>query len=186
MHRHLRTREPVEAAVALWLQRYATQLEEATKAALAHAPKRQVRDPLESERRRLAKLLDNAQGKIDRLLDAYTDGAVDLSEYKRRRAEIEGDVERAQGRLAELDAAPAQELGAPVVRSFADMWPTLSVEVRRDVAVAVITSVRVRQDKTVEIQPRWGEPVTITFRPDFRRSRAHERRERAADLGKCG
>jgi hypothetical protein len=37
------------------------------------------------------------------------------------------------------------------VRSFVDTWPTLSVEVRRDVAGALLTSVRVFQDKTVEI-----------------------------------
>jgi hypothetical protein len=43
------------------------------------------------------------------------------------------------------------------------MWPTLSVEVRRDVAGALLTSVRVLQDKTVKIEPRWDEPVTITF-----------------------
>jgi hypothetical protein len=43
------------------------------------------------------------------------------------------------------------------------MWPTLSVEVRRDVAGALLTSVRVSQDKTVEILPRWGEPVIVTF-----------------------
>lgn len=44
-----------------------------------------------------------------------------------------------------------------------DTWATLSVEVRRDVAGALLTSVRVRQSKTVEIQPRWREPVTVTF-----------------------
>ena len=60
-------------------------------------------------------------------------------------------------------AAPAQEPAAPVVRGFADMWPTLSAEVRRDVAGALLTSVLVRQDKTVEIRPRWGEPALITF-----------------------
>jgi hypothetical protein len=43
------------------------------------------------------------------------------------------------------------------------MWSTLSVEVRRDSAGALLAGVRVRQDKTVEVQPRWGEPVTITF-----------------------
>ncbi len=59
--------------------------------------------------------------------------------------------------------SPAQEPAAPVAGSFADTWPTLSVAVRRDVAGALLTSVRVRQDKTVEILPRWGEPVTITF-----------------------
>ncbi len=37
------------------------------------------------------------------------------------------------------------------------------VEVRRDVASALLRSVRVCQDKTVEVLPRWGEPVTITF-----------------------
>lgn len=50
-----------------------------------------------------------------------------------------------------------------MVRSFADTWLTLSAEVRRDVAGALLTSVRICQDKTVEIRPRWGEPVTITF-----------------------
>jgi site-specific DNA recombinase len=158
-----RTREPVEAAVALWLQRYATQLEEATKAALEQAPKRQPRDPQEAERRRLTKVLDTAQSKIDRLTDAYTDRALDLADYKRRRADIEADVDRARGRLAQLNAAPAQEPAAPVVRSLADTWPTLSVEVRRDVAAALLMSVRVCQDKTVEILPRWGEPLTIDF-----------------------
>ncbi len=103
-----RTREPVEAAVALWLQSYATQLEEATKVALEQAPKRQPRDPQEAERRRLTKLLDTQQAKLNRLLDAYTDGALDLAAYKRRRSEIEHDVEDARRRLAELDAAPLQ------------------------------------------------------------------------------
>ncbi len=83
---------------------------------------------------------------------------MDLADYKRRRAEVQSQVEDAQCRLAELDAAPAEEPAAPVVRSFADMWPTLSVEVRRDVAGALLTSVRVRQDKTVEILPRWVSP----------------------------
>ena len=49
------------------------------------------------------------------------------------------------------------------MRGFADMCPTLSVEVRRDVAGALLTGLLVRQDKTVEMLPRWGEPVTITF-----------------------
>ncbi len=62
-----------------------------------------------------------------------------------------------------LDAAPAQEPTAPVVQSFAETRPTLSVDVRRDVDGALFTSVRVGQDKTVQILPRWSAPVTITF-----------------------
>ncbi len=106
----------------------------------------------------MTKLLDNAQSKIDRLLDAYNDGALDLADYKRRRADIQGEVMRAQSRLAELGRAPAQQPAAPAVRSFADTWPTVSVKVRRDVADALLTGVRVRQDKTVEILPRRAEP----------------------------
>ncbi len=138
-------------------------LKKPTKIALEQASKRQLRNPQEAESRRLTKPLDSAQAKIDRLTDAYTDRALDLADYKRRRADIQSEVDRAQRRLAELDAAPAQEPAALVVRGFADMWPTLSVEVRRDVAGALLTSVRIRQDKTVEILPRWGEPVTVTF-----------------------
>jgi hypothetical protein len=120
-------------------------LKKPTKIALEQ--KRQLRNPQEAESRRLTKPLDSAQSRIDRLLDAYTDGAVDLADYKRRRAEVQSQVEDAQRRLAELDAAPAQEPAAPVVRSFADTWPTLSVEVRRDVADALLTeSVCSRQD----------------------------------------
>lgn len=49
------------------------------------------------------------------------------------------------------------------MRNFADLCSTLSVEVRRDVACALLTGVLVRRDKTVVILSRWGEPVTITF-----------------------
>ncbi len=99
---------------------------------------------------------------LHRLLDAYTDRVLDLADSKRRRADIGSDVDRAPHRLAELDAALLRT-GSTLVRGFADMWSTLSVEVRRDVAGALLSSVRVRQDKTVEIKPRWGESVVITF-----------------------
>ncbi|MDP9434434.1 MAG: recombinase family protein [Actinomycetota bacterium] len=55
-----RTRKPVEAAVALWLQGYAHELEEATRAALADAPQPR-QDPHQAERRRLAKVIEGAE-----------------------------------------------------------------------------------------------------------------------------
>jgi hypothetical protein len=134
---------PVEAAVAAWLQRYATQLAEATKVALEQAPKRQQRHPQEAERRRLTKVLDDAHGRKNRLLDVYVNQGLNRDAYMRRLAEIQEDVDSAQHRFAALDAAPAQEPTAPVVGSFADTWPAFSVEVRRDVAGALLTSVRV-------------------------------------------
>ncbi len=68
------------------------------------------------------------QDKVDRLTGAYTDRALNLADYKRRRADIESNAERPLRRLAELDAAPAEEPAAPVVRSFADTWPTLNID----------------------------------------------------------
>jgi hypothetical protein len=62
-------------------------------ARLSQLAERQPWNPQEAERRRLAKLHDNAQGKIDRLLDAYTDGALGLADYKCRRADIQAEVE---------------------------------------------------------------------------------------------
>ncbi len=56
-----RSRRAVEAAVALWLQGYAAELEEATRAALAHGPAPARSDPHAAERRRLHKLLNSAQ-----------------------------------------------------------------------------------------------------------------------------
>jgi hypothetical protein len=39
----------------------------------------------------------------------------------------------------------------------------LSVDARRDVTSALLTTVRVHADKTVELVPRWGQPLTISF-----------------------
>ncbi len=61
-------------------------LKKPTKIALEQASKRQLRNQQEAESRRLTKPLDSAQAKIDRLTDAYTDRALDLAHYKRRRA----------------------------------------------------------------------------------------------------
>lgn len=129
----------------------------------AEAPKRQPRDlqgdgatPTEQAPGQRA----GQAGSASRRLHRRCSGPAD---YKRRRSEIKDDAKRARCRLAEFDAAPAQEPAALVVRSFADTRPTLSIEVRRDVAGALLTSVRVCQDKALEILPRWGEPVAITF-----------------------
>ncbi len=159
-----RTRQPVEAAVALWLGQYAQQLEEATRAALAHQPARPG-DPYKAEKRRLKKSLDGTDAKLSRLLDLYTDGVrgLDRAEYNRRREIIEQDAATARARLAVLDDAPAHAPAAATVAKFAEMWPTLGVEARRDVTAALLTTIRVHADKTVDLVPRWGEPVTITF-----------------------
>ncbi len=156
-----RTRQPVEAAVALWLQGYAHDLEAAAQAALADAPK-QPQDPHKAERRRLGKVIESADAKLGRLLDACTDGApgLDLPEYKRRREGVQQEVEQARARLAQLDEPQTQAPTSAAVKSFADAWPALSVDARHDVTRTLLSAVRINQDKTVELIPRWGEPVT--------------------------
>jgi site-specific DNA recombinase len=157
-----RTRAAVEAAVALWLQGYARQLEEATRTALAELPV-QRQDPHAAERRRLTKVLGNAEAKKTRLLDAYTDGALELAEYKRRRDDVQLQCDQATERLAQLAEPQAQAPTAATVTTFAEMWPTLPVDARRDVCTTLLTAVRVHPDKSVELLPRWAEPLTITF-----------------------
>ncbi len=46
---------------------------------------------------------------------------------------------------------------------FAELWPTLSVEARRDVASALLRSVHVNRDKTVVLVPRWSASTTVTY-----------------------
>ena len=116
-----RNRQPVEAAVALWLQAYASELEEGSRGALADAPKPR-QDPHHAERRRLGKVIEGADGKLNRLRDAYTDGALglDLPEYKRRRDAVQEEVEQARTRLAEMDEPRHRRQPQP--RS--SRWPT--------------------------------------------------------------
>ncbi len=110
-------------------------------------------------------MIEGADAKLGRLLDAYTDGApgLDLPEYKRRRDAVQEEVEQARTRLAELDEPQTQAPTSAAVKSFADAWPALSVDARRDVTRTLLSAVRINQDKTVELIPRWSEPVTITF-----------------------
>jgi hypothetical protein len=49
------------------------------------------------------------------------------------------------------------------VMSWRDLWPTLSVQARRDVTTALVRNVLVDADKTAEILPRFGPRVTVCF-----------------------
>jgi site-specific DNA recombinase len=159
-----RTRAAVEAAVCLWLERYADQLDCVTDSAYAQQSARPPQDSATAGRRRLTKIIERVPEQMTRLLDAYTDGAVDLAEYKAKRDQIQNDVAVAQRRLGEL-AQPQPTAPSPdAVRGFASTWPGLSPECRHDVLLALIREVRVCKNKDVIIVPRWtDEPVTVTF-----------------------
>lgn len=107
-------------------------------------------------------LIDTKQASSLSCWAAYTDGAWDLGKYKSRRADIEHNVEGARRRLTGLDAEPVQEPAAPVVRGFADMWPTVSVDVRRDVGALLLPL-----DAAGQGAPRSG-PVMSARRPATR------------------
>ncbi len=113
----------------------------------------------------LAQLIEGADAKVRWLLDAYTDCApgLDLPKYKRRREAVQQEVDQARARLAELDEPEAQLPTPAAITAFADAWPTLSVDARRDVAGALLSAIRVHADKTVELVPRWGTPSTVRF-----------------------
>jgi hypothetical protein len=76
---------------------------------------------------------------------------------------VQQEVDQARARLAELDEPEAQLPSPATITVSSDAWPTLSVEARRDVPSALLTAVRVQADKTVELIPRWGAPLTMRF-----------------------
>ncbi len=157
-----RSRLAVEAAVGLWLQGQVRERKEGSSLIFPEAQaKRQ--DPHNAERQRLNKLLDRADTKIERLLDAYTEGALELAQYKARREVVQRDVEQARRRLNELDQPEPQAPSAADVSSFADLWSTTSVEDRRSVVTAMLEQVRVNRDKTVVLVPRWSPSTTVTY-----------------------
>jgi len=158
-----RTRAAVEAAVSHWLQQYAVELERATQAALHEQPRQPKIDTSLATRRRLDRLIQHTEVKLARLLDVHLDGGVDLAEYRRRRDALRHEIDQAQARLYELDAPQVAEPSPEIVGGFAEVWPTLSVEARRDVAAALLVVVHVNPDKTVAITPKWGQQVLIRF-----------------------
>jgi hypothetical protein len=84
-----------------------------------------------------------------------------LPEYKRRREAVQQEADQARSRLAELDEP--QVPTPATITAFEDAWPTLSVDARRDVAGALLATIRIHADKTVELIPRWGAPLVIAF-----------------------
>jgi site-specific DNA recombinase len=158
-----RTREAVESAVGLWLESNLRVLKVDSRIVLRGEKPVPTIDLYKAERRKLAKVLESADGKVGRLLDAYTDGALDLSEYKRRRDDVQEAAQQAEARLAQLDAPAPTAPSLEQLAELASTWSGLSHEARRDAAPALLESVRVHADKTVEIRPRWEEPVLVTF-----------------------
>ncbi len=145
------------------LQGYAVELEEATRVALAQAAPRRPGDPDPGGTATAPQAPRGAASKNQRLLDAYTDGVLTLTEYKARREAVQQEVETAQTRLRDLDRPEPTAPSARTVGAFADLWPALSVEARRDVASALLRAVQIRRDKTVLLVPRWGSSTMVTF-----------------------
>jgi len=158
-----RTRAAVEAAVGAWLQSVVRELKTPSKLWLAQTPAPAPRDPLKAERHTLTKVIDGADLKISRLLDAYTDGALDLPEYKLRRDALQQQTTQARQRLAELNEPPALPPTPEALSRAANVWSTLDTDDQRALCRDLLQQVRVHADKTVELIPLWDDPLVITF-----------------------
>lgn len=156
-----RTRQPVEAAVVAWLQTVVRQVKPGGRLVFPQPPA--APDPQQTERHMLTRLIEVSSSKLGRLTDAYTDGALDLAEFKRRRDLLQHDVAEAQARLAELDEPVAAPPAVAAVRSLVEEWDSIPVEERRDLLQALLHRAVIDADKTVELHPRWASPLLITF-----------------------
>ncbi len=146
----------VEAAVAAWLDGWAEPIEAAVGAALSAAP-RPVPDAA-LDRRRLERAVSDAQAGLARLADAVAQG-MPMADYLAARSRKQQDLDAAAASLASVDAEAPEAPTRPEVRRLLTMWPSLSVQARRDVLAAMLTAVVVHPrgaDRRVEVVPRPG------------------------------
>lgn len=120
-------------------------------------------DPDKAERKRLNKVIDGAQSKISRLTDAYSDGLLDLAEFRLRREQAQADTAQAVARLAQLNEPAVEPPTRDELIGFAQRWASTSVEERREVLQSLLSKVLVQPDKTLLLIPRWGQPVLAAF-----------------------
>jgi site-specific DNA recombinase len=156
-----RTREPVEGAVVLWLQTVVRVPRPGSKLVFPSPPV--VPDVQRPERHKLLKVIEASSRKLGRLTDAYTNEALDLAEFKRRRGLLQEEAEQAQARLAQLDQEPTSPPPVDKVRSLAENWAGWPVEERRALVGALLEKIIIHPDKTVELRPRWSDPVLVDF-----------------------
>lgn len=62
-----------------------------------------------AERADLERLVESCARRIDRLMVLFEDDAIDIEEFRRRRRTIDAQIFQARARLAEIEAAPAED-----------------------------------------------------------------------------
>jgi site-specific DNA recombinase len=145
-------RHAAEAAVVTWLQKYASHIDE--KAHQVAPPPETAHSPGKTERRNLEQRAGQIQQMRSRLTDAYLAGVLTLEELQAKRNALDAD----EAQVAEQIAKEPQREPQPepaVVRPLLEIWDGLSIAARRDVISALIHRVRVHQDKSIEVVPRW-------------------------------
>ncbi|MDP9792632.1 DNA invertase Pin-like site-specific DNA recombinase [Catenuloplanes nepalensis] len=148
-----------EAQVLAWLVKQASPNGEITREARRAAAARQVQGEAESLDAELARL----KVKRARLVDLYTDSAIDRSDYDRARHDVESLMSELSTRLATAHER-RKSTGPELVRDFGsliDEWPRLAPHNRREALSTVVSRFIVlprgltEADERVQPVPLW-------------------------------
>ncbi|WP_134765071.1 recombinase family protein [Nocardioides sp. 1609] len=144
----------VETALFDRLDVLASLLEEAGRAASRVAPA--VRSEQENQRRRIEKKLAKVRADRGRLVDLATSGALPIIEVAAKRIRLDAEIVALED-AATVAGAPAKAWTAPQVRTLRKDWPTLGMDVRREMIRTLVESITVHRDKSILV--RLVEPL---------------------------
>ncbi|MFF5085319.1 recombinase family protein [Actinoplanes sp. NPDC000266] len=151
-----------QSAILAWLTANAQKTVDVTEEARRLELARRIEGEVEAAKAEVRRL----KAKRSRLSDGYTDGDIEREDYRRQKAEIALDLDRAEGALS--DAEERQQLNGPdQTRAFgvlADEWHRLDNAAKRDALLSVVhhfvvmpkapAYVRMQPDRVVPVE-RW-------------------------------
>jgi site-specific DNA recombinase len=150
--------ERLEAFVWDWVQRHAQGEERAERDARRWQQAQRAGDDVE----RVTAALGRLRTKRERLVDLYTDGAVDRATYDSKRAEVSDEIAAAEEALRMARRAAQQHAGdaVEVFQGIAAVWEGADQHQRRELLSDVIAYVRVNKGshwnpRKYEVVPVW-------------------------------
>lgn len=144
----------VERLVLGWLEGVAEQINTETAAKMGE---NSLKKPSEGQKNRLLKAIRQDTGRLDTLTVKMLDGTVDSATYGRIREQLEASVAEKESRLRALEVSERHPV-TEVVPDLLMHWPSLPLEVRRDLLSRLIGAITVHPAGTrprASITPRW-------------------------------
>ncbi|MET8333590.1 recombinase family protein [Streptosporangium canum] len=126
-----------EAAVLEWIEKKALNLHEAEEEAQKSASKRQEN----AEVKRLEKLADDIEKRLERLLDLYEYGEMSKERYAARKSDREAELRETLSALEKVRGSDRHDISSTFFTNLRDAWPALSHDRKRHMLKQVIKGI---------------------------------------------